>query len=330
MSQSLLRELDLVSKKVNATLYDMFANKEPKVVYDASVHLIRAGGKRLRPFITLKACELVGGRSEDALPMAVSIELIHNFTIVHDDIMDNDDHRRNVPTVHVLWGIPVAIIAGDVLFAKAYEAIFAARNVPPNQLLKATVVVNDAAINVCEGQAYDALFEERRDVSEEEYLTMIYKKTAALLEAAAKVGAMVGGGSALQVKKLGDLGYYAGLAFQVFDDILGLTADEAILGKPVGSDIRKGKSTILMIHALGHADENQRKRILDVLGKKEAKTDKITEVIQMAHALGSIDYAVKKAMAYIEKAKAQLASFPPSSSRVALIDLCDYIASRNY
>jgi geranylgeranyl diphosphate synthase type I len=330
VNQSLLSELALISKKVNATLYEMFIDREPDVLYEASEHLLRAGGKRLRPFLTLKACELVGGRGEDALPLAASIELIHNFTIVHDDIMDNDDRRRNVPTVHVLWGIPVAIIAGDMLFAKAYEAILTTRNVPSDRLLSTIDVVSNATIDVCEGQTYDALFEERRDVSEEEYFTMVYKKTAALLEAAAKVGAIVGGGSAVQVKKLGDLGHYAGLAFQVFDDILGLTADEVVLGKPVGSDIRKGKSTILMIHALEHANETQRTRILDVLGKNEAKTDQIREVIQMVQAVGSMDYAVNKAMTYIEKAKAQLTSFPPSSSRSALTDLCDYIASRNY
>jgi len=332
LSQSLLRELDLASREVNATINSMFTHElEPKAIYDASKHLIHAGGKRLRPFLTLKACEIVGGRRGDALPVAASIELVHNFTIIHDDIMDEDERRRGVPTVHVLWGVPMAIAAGDMLFAKAYEAALrSAGSVSPERLLEIIATITNATISVCEGQASDMLFEERRDVSEEEYLDMVYKKTSAMLEAAAKVGALIGGGSPIQVRKLGDLGRYAGLAYQMIDDILGLTADEKILGKPVGSDIREGKSTILIIHALAHADEDQRRQILSVLGNKEAKADQIGEVTQTIQSLGSIDYAANKAEVFIDKAKAQLSSFPSSSSKDTLIDLCNYIVSRNY
>lgn len=330
MSEPLLRELDRASNEVNVAIDGMFTQaREPKAIYDASEHLIHAGGKRLRPFLALKACEIVGGQRADALPVAASIELIHNFTIIHDDIMDQDSKRRGVPTVHVLWGVPMAINAGDMLFAKAYEAVLRSR-VPPRRLLKIIATITDATIGICEGQALDMLFEERKDVSEKEYLNMVYEKTAVLLEAAAKSGALVGGGTVLQVKRLGRLGGYAGLAFQMVDDILGLTADEKVLGKPVGSDIREGKSTILVIHALAHADKAQRKQILSILGNKDAEKDQILGVIQMIKSLGSVEYAAKKAEEYVAKAKAQLYSFPPSQSKDILIDLCDYIASRNY
>lgn len=244
--------------------------------------------------------------------------------------MDEDDKRRGAPTVHVLWGVPMAIIGGDMLFAKAYETALSARNVSPNQLLEIIATITSATISVCEGQALDMLFEKRKDISEEEYLDMVYKKTAALLEAAAKVGALTGDGTSTQVKRLGDLGRYAGLAFQMVDDILGLTADEKALGKPVGSDVREGKSTILVIHALAHADENQRGQILSVLGNKDAKNSQIKEAIRTIQSLGSIEYAASKAEMFIGQAKAQLAPFPSSPSKDTLIDLCDYIVSRSY
>lgn len=331
MSQSLLRELDEISKEVNAAINSIFTNEGyPRDVYDASKHLIHAGGKRLRPFLTLKTCEIVGGRREDALPIATSIELIHNFTLVHDDIMDEDSKRRGVPTVHVLWGIPIAITAGDMLFAKAYEAALSARNIPPKRLIKILTTITSATISICEGQASDMLFEKSRGITEREYLDMVYKKTTALLEAAARAGATAGGGTSLQIRKLGNLAHYAGLAFQMVDDILGLTANEEVLGKPVGSDIREGKSTILIIHALEHANRNQSEHILFVLGNKEARAEQIRDVIHTIQSLGAIDYAAKKAETFIGKAKSQLSSFPSSPMKNTLIDLCDYIVSRNY
>ncbi len=332
MSELLFKDLDLASEEVNAAINSMFtSDQEPREIYEASKHLIDAGGKRLRPFLTLKACEIVGGRREEALQVAASIELIHNFTIIHDDIMDSDLRRRGVSTVHVLWGVPMAINAGDMLFAKAYEtALQSVGKLPPRRLLKIIATITDATIGVCEGQASDMLFEKRRDVSEKEYLGMVYKKTAILLEAAARAGAIVGGGTALQVKKLGNLARYSGLAFQMVDDVLGLTADEKILGKPVGSDIREGKSTIILIHALAHANRTQQKQILSALGNKEAEKDQIGEIIKTIKSLGSIEYAINKASKFISRAKMHLSFFPKSSSKDRLIDLCDYIVSRSY
>jgi geranylgeranyl diphosphate synthase type I len=326
----LIKDLNLACEEVNAELFSVLADgQEPRAIYEASKHLIGAGGKRIRPFLTLKACEIVGGRREDALPIAASIELIHNFTLVHDDIMDDDDTRRGVATVHVLWGIPIAIIAGDMLFAKAYESASRAKT-SPSRLLEILATVTDVTISICEGQTLDMLFEKRRDVSEKEYLDMIYKKTAALLEAAAKAGALIGGGSPRQVRSLGELARYAGLAFQIIDDILGLTADEKTLGKPVGSDIREGKSTILIIHALKNANMSQRKKILSIVGDNSARPHQIETVIQMIQDLGSVKYAIKKSETLIDKAKAQLSSFPTSQSKDRLLDLCDYFVLRKY
>ncbi|UCH37552.1 MAG: polyprenyl synthetase family protein [Candidatus Bathyarchaeota archaeon] len=331
MSQSLLTEINQAAAAVNMTINDLFAaNPKPDAIYQASKHLINAGGKRLRPFLTLKTCELVGGRIEDALPIAASIELLHNFTIIHDDIMDNDKKRRGVPTVHVVWGTPLAITAGDMLFAKAYEAALSAHNVPPQRLIKAMAIITKATILICEGQTSDMLFEERRNVTEEEYLEMVYKKTAALFEAAAAAGSLIGGCTPSQQTKLSTLARSIGLAFQMVDDVLGLVGTESALGKPVGSDLREGKNTLLIIHALSQADDELRTQILDVLGNKTISEKQLKTMIRTIRSLGAVDYVVAKAKAYTEVAKAQLSIFPSSPSKNVLIDLCDYIISRSY
>jgi geranylgeranyl pyrophosphate synthase len=159
---------------------------------------------------------------------------------------------------------------------------------------------------------------------------MITKKTAGLLETSTKVGAIVGGGKAAQVRLLGQYAYYSGLAFQVIDDYLGITADEKILGKPVGSDIREGKRTLILIHALNHATETERKQMYSVLGHEDATPTEIEEVSQIIHSLGSLDYAYKKAEQLVVKAKHQLSPFPPSQTKETLLNLADYILSRKY
>ncbi len=334
MSQKLLKDLSAASKKVNQAINELFDDRlEPAKLYDASKHLIEAGGKRLRPFLVLKACELVGGVREDALPMAAAVELLHTFTLVHDDIMDSDDKRRGKPTVHTLWGIPIAISAGDMLYAKAYEAVLSSvrsSKVTPRRILKILSLITEATISICEGQALDIIFEKRELISEEEYFNMITKKTAGLLETSTKVGAIAGGGKAAQVRRLGRYAYYSGLAFQVIDDYLGITADEKVLGKPVGSDIREGKRTLILIHALTHATETERKQMYSVLGHGDATPTEIEEVSQIIHSLGSLEYAYKKAEQLVAKAKRQLSPFPPSQTKETLLNLADYILSRKY
>lgn len=306
---------------------------EPKKLYAASKHLITAGGKRLRPYLALESCKLVDGRREDALPVAAAVELIHTFTLIHDDIMDSDDTRRGVPTVHTLWGTPLAISAGDLLFAKANEAVLSSLKTSKLSLRRIFKIINlitQATISICEGQALDILYEKREIISEKEYFNTIAKKTAVLLETSAKAGAIAGWGKAAQVRRVGRFAYYSGLAFQVIDDCLGLTADEKILGKPVGSDIREGKRTLIMIHALTHATTAQRKQIYAVLGRGDSSLEEIDEIVQIVRASGSLDYAFNQAEKLVVRAKHQLSPFPSSPSKENLLNLADYILSRKY
>mgnify|MGYP001136888633 CR=1 FL=1 len=327
-------QLKSTQKKVNALIDQILsAEGRPKVLYKASRHLIEAGGKRLRPFVALKACELVGGNEEDALPAATAVELLHSFTLVHDDVMDRSKMRRGVPTVHVLYGIPMAVNAGDLIFARVYDAILDHTNrthVSSERILRVLSIITQATISVCEGQARDISFEKRKRVTEAEYFEMVRWKTAALYEAAAKVGAIVGGGTEDQISSLGNFAHNAGVAFQIRDDILGLIGDEAVLKKPVGDDIRQGKQTILVTYALKHANQMQRKKILVALSNPKATAKQIQEAIDVIQSLGAVAYANKKAEEFTENAKTQLSSFPDSPAKTALLELAELFITRKY
>lgn len=306
---------------------------EPKLLYRASRQIVDAGGKRLRPFLVLKSCKLVEGREEDAIPTAAALELLHTFTLIHDDIMDQDEKRRGVPTVHTQWGVPIAIVAGDLLFAKVYEAITKytdPKHVTPKRILQVLKEISEATVTICEGQTRDMMFESKETVSEEEYFEMIKSKTAALFETSARCGGILGGATKRQVDCLGEFGHYSGIAFQVIDDVLGLTADEKVLKKPVGNDVREGKRTLIVVYALEKASESQRKKILGTLGNKDASSEEIGETIELIESLGAIDYAKQLAEKYIKKAKKALASFPASEDREDLISLSDLIFARQH
>ena len=307
--------------------------REPTLLYRAARHIIDAGGKRLRPYLVLKSCKLVGGREEDAIPTAAALELLHTFTLIHDDIMDEDEKRRGISTVHTKWGLPTAIVTGDLLFAKVYETITKftdSRNVPPKRILQVLKDISEATIAICEGQTLDMTFEQRETVSEDEYFEMIRAKTATLFEVSAKCGGILGGAKKRQVQNLGRYGYYAGLAFQLIDDVLGLTADEKVLGKPVGSDVREGKRTLIVVHALKHASEEQRRKILETLGDRSASAERIQETVDLISSLGSISYAEQRAEKYIEKSKIALSNLPSTKDREDLISLADLIFARKY
>jgi geranylgeranyl diphosphate synthase type I len=306
---------------------------EPKMLYQAARHIIDAGGKRLRPYLVLKSCKLVGGNEENAIPTASALELLHTFTLIHDDIIDEDEKRRGLPTVHAKWGMPTAIVTGDLLFAKVYETITKftdPKRVPPKRILQVLKDISEATVAICEGQTLDMTFEHKKAVSEDEYFRMIQAKTAALFETSARCGGILGGAKKDQGERLGRYGYYAGVAFQLIDDVLGLTADEKALGKPVGSDIREGKRTLIIVHALKHASENQRKKILETLGNRSASAQRIQEIIDLVSSLGSINYAEEKAKGYIEKSKKALASLPATQDREDLISLAELIFARKY
>jgi geranylgeranyl diphosphate synthase, type I len=299
-------------------------------IQEMILHPIEAGGKRIRPCLTLLACEAVGGDSEKALPAAAAVELLHTFTLVHDDIMDHDLQRRGKPTVHSIWGEEMGIIVGDTLYSSAFKALLDVRKhgIPVDRALDAVDALVEANGQLQEGQIMDMLFEERDEVSEDEYMEMITKKTGSLIEASTKIGCIVGGGTQEQFDALRIYGADIGVAFQIKDDILDLTADQKDFGKPVGSDIRSGKKTLIIVHALEHAKPADVKRILKVLGSKKASAKDVRETIGLLKKSGSIDYADKKVAELIDEAKQSLSILPDTEAKKTLMALTDYMVER--
>ncbi|NYT08212.1 MAG: polyprenyl synthetase family protein, partial [Methanomicrobiales archaeon] len=215
----------------------------------ASAHLLMAGGKRLRPALLLLSADAVRkGSSIDVMPAALALELTHSFTLIHDDIMDADAVRRGVPTVHTRWDEPTAILAGDVLFASAFEFI-ALADAPDNAKVRAVSMLARTCVEICEGQHMDISFESRDDVFEGEYLSMVEKKTGVLYAAAAGIGAILAGGTPAFADALYHFGRGIGMAFQIQDDIIDLVAPAEVSGKDRASDLREGKKTLISIKA---------------------------------------------------------------------------------
>lgn len=305
-------------------------------IYEPILHTVRAGGKRIRPALCMLACEAVGG-GDRALATSVGVELIHTFTLVHDDIMDNDLVRRGQPTVQALWGAPVAITVGDGLFSVAFHAIaenLGEEGVDPGNVVRVLDLAAETCLKVCEGQMLDMTFEGRGDLTVPDYLEMVQLKTGALLEFSLTAGALIGGGTDAQVEALGRYGAPVGMAFQIRDDLLDLTADEDRLGKPTGSDIRAGKRTLMVVHALEHAPREAQERLLAILDKDEDRTtgEEVDEAIGILESAGSLDAAAKLAERLTADAKAALDEVgddaPGPEAVRALRAMADYIVGR--
>jgi geranylgeranyl diphosphate synthase type I len=319
---------------VEAEIDRWFPRKiEPEVLAKASRHLLLAGGKRLRPCLVLASCEAVGGKAKDAIEAAAALELLHNFTLIHDDIMDRDKFRRNVKTVHMLWGEPIAIIAGDALFAKVFEALAANAGrlkLSSERTVELFDTISRASFEICQGQALDMLFEGRRNITEAEYLNMIGSKTGALLEASNKVGALLGGGSPKEVKALAEYGRLVGMAFQIRDDLLGVVGEQKKFGKPIGSDIREGKRTMVVLQALKAASKEDRKKLLRAFGNKKASWAELKQGIEVLKDSGALDYAAGKAHRFVSRAKSKLDILKDSEAKQFLLKLADFTVEREF
>jgi geranylgeranyl diphosphate synthase type I len=297
------------------------------MLYEASQHLPSAGGKRIRPFLTMTSCESVSGEIQKALPLAAGLELIHNFTLVHDDIMDHSLLRRNIPAVHIKFGEPSAILAGDLLFAKAFEAVLGT-SVDFSSFKRLQQDFINGIIAICEGQQLDMEFEQRKTVTEQEYLDMISKKTGALFELAGKGGGLIGGGNPSEVAALKTYGMTLGLAFQIWDDYLDMSSTATTLGKDIGNDIRNGKKTLIAVHSLTHATGKHRKLLDDVFGNHAASEHDVALVYDLFSELGSIEYAQQRAMHFVTQAKDAITIMKPSDAKELLYQLIEYTIQR--
>ncbi|MEM2239949.1 MAG: polyprenyl synthetase family protein [Candidatus Bathyarchaeia archaeon] len=333
---NLMNELSIISEKVSREICKVIGELNiPDALRESSYHLLKAGGKRLRPFVIVKSYEACGGTGSKPYPAAVAVEILHTFTLIHDDIIDRDETRRGVPTVHILWGIPQAIISGDMLFALVYKIL--SRNMRAEGIRDYIIVevierFSEALIDICAGQTMDMKLAEKpiRGVTIEEYMRMINLKTARLYMVSAEIGALIAEASPKEVEALRNYGLYSGMAFQMVDDILGVSGVEKELGKPVGSDIREGKKTIVVLEALSRLDDWGRRRLMEVLGSRTASKEQILEAIRLIESSGAIEHAKKLAHEYSLKAKKALSLLPKTEARDLLEALTDFIVERRY
>ncbi|MBN1339171.1 MAG: polyprenyl synthetase family protein [Bacteroidales bacterium] len=265
--------------KIEIRLAAIPLNKEPDKLYDPISYTLSLGGKRMRPLLTLMACDMFGGNPEDAIEAAIGLELFHNFTLLHDDIMDNAPLRRGRPTVHIKWNPNNAILSGDTMFALAYRCI---ANTSSRHLKKTLDLFTKTAIEVCEGQQYDMDFELRQDVTIPEYIEMIRLKTAVLPAAALKIGAIVAGANPMDAENIYRFGENIGIAFQLKDDLLDAFGAEELFGKVTGGDIAANKKTFLYLKSIEKANESDRKKLLEYYktgsDDKDAKVRKVIEI----------------------------------------------------
>lgn len=323
IARELDRELQMRADRVTGAIEELLPVVHPRPLYEAGRHLVDAGGKRLRPSMLLLAGEAAGGDASALASAAVSIELIHNFTLIHDDIMDNADVRRGRPAVHKIWGLSGAILAGDTLYSKAFQ-VLGMTKARPDLLLGAMNMLSKTCTAICEGQWLDMEFESKERVSEAEYLEMIEKKTGVLYGASAAIGALLAGAKPEEVAALDEFGRLTGMGFQLQDDVIDLITPEKVSGKRQGGDLIEAKKTLIMIHAFAHDVP------VKVFGKKDATPQQIQESISLLEKNGCIEYARSRAEEMVARGKLALQVLPDSKAKATLLELADYMVRRQY
>ncbi len=319
--------LKKMSAELDGPIKSYIGNEEPSNLMEASRQYPYAGGKRMRPAMAVACCKAVGGDGSKAVPLAVAVEYIHNFTLIHDDLMDGDAVRRGMPTIHVGYGMPTAVLAGDALFAKAYQ-IICGLDVPADRMRDALKYVSDAVWDLARGQQMD-VNNEGQIVSEEVYIETIKLKTSVLFAAAAAGGAVVGGADEKTVKAINEYALDVGLGFQMFDDYLGIAGDPAKTGKSVGNDIRKGKCTCMVTHAIRSIkDPEELEEFRSILGNMDATDEQCARAMQIMRDAGSIDYALNLAKEKVESAIAKIQFLPESEDKDFMIALARFAIDR--
>jgi geranylgeranyl diphosphate synthase, type II len=270
----------------------------PSELYDPINYTLRHGGKRMRPLLLLMGCDLFDGNIEDAIGPATGIEVFHNFTLLHDDIMDNAPLRRSEPTVHQKWGSNIAILSGDAMFVKACQQITKTRE---EHVVKVLNLFLETAVKVCEGQQFDMNFEKSSSITIDDYVEMISLKTAVLLAASLKMGAIIAGASEKDADNLYQFGKNIGIAFQLQDDILDVYGDNEKFGKRVGGDIVANKKTFLLLKAFELANKDQRVVLNKLLEGPVADEEKITLMTSLFNSLNIKEIASVETNAYYKK-----------------------------
>ncbi len=321
---ALARDASLVNARLGAQ-----SRGRPPVLYEAAHHLIASGGKRLRAHLTIQCCEMLGGTRAGAMAAAAAIEMVHNFTLLHDDIMDNDAMRHGVKTVHKKFGMPVAILAGDVLFSGAFAHIASSvRDAQTKSRLLGALA--PACVRVCEGQMMDIEMAARRGIpTRAEYITMVEKKTSALFEAACAMGAISARASARDERNVSKFGRSLGVAFQITDDIIGAMGDPGVSKKPVGNDLREGKKSLPILLALRAASGSDARAIRACFGNARASRASLARAVEAMRDSGAESAARRVASRHAAAARAALRPYADTPAARGMVTLIERIVERS-
>ena len=319
-----MKTLATYTELIENSLRDYNLPPQPVNLYDPLHYSLKLGGKRMRPILTLLATEAFGKTAKDGLQAALAVELFHNFSLIHDDIMDAAPLRRGQQTIHEKWNTNIAILSGDVLLVKAYECL---ANYESTDFKKLFTVFNQTAVEVCEGQQYDMDFEQREDVTEAAYIEMIRLKTSVLLGCALELGAIIAGAEEAAARQIYRFGEQLGLAFQIQDDLLDLYGTEAQVGKQIGGDVLANKKTLLSIAAKSLANPAQQLELVQIAALQDA-AEKITRTQQIYQDLGAKSFCETKMNAFHTEALTALDQIESQHSKVAFYDLAEFLLNR--
>ena len=278
--------------------------------------------------MVIRSCQILKGKVSNAMPAASAVEMVHNFSLVHDDIMDNDEMRHGVPTVHKKFGMPIAILAGDVLFSKAFQIIVDSKLSP----IATTQLVSrlaKACVDICEGQLLDVkMAEERKIPSQAEYITMIGKKTAALFDVSCAMGAICATNKPKDILNLSAFGRNLGIEFQITDDLIGVMGDPKVTKKPVGNDLREGKKSLPILMAIKLAKNNEKKIILKAFRNSKISKKDLNKAVEVIRSLGIEEKVRNQALKYAEKSEKSLIKYK-GTAKIELTALLDFVVKRS-
>lgn len=325
-----MKQLDQLREQFLSYAQERVIEKKPESLYDPVHYILQLGGKRLRPLLTLLSAQMYGSTIEKALDASLAVEVFHNFTLLHDDIMDDADLRRGKETVHVKWDVNTGILSGDAMLIMAYRLF---NSYDPQTFYELNQVFSATALEVCEGQQYDVDFETRDDVTIDEYIEMIRLKTSVLLGCALQMGAIIAGGSKEEQQKIYDYGIHLGIAFQLMDDYLDAFGDPATFGKEVGGDIRENKKTYLYLKSLedeGCATELKEWFSMDYTTMNEDQIETKKETVKVFfEESGGAQKTLDAIKDYTAKALNDIDSLNiADASKQQLIDFSNYLMNR--
>jgi geranylgeranyl diphosphate synthase type II len=326
MKYTLTECQEIINKEINNLPLDEYA---PKELYEPVEYILASGGKRIRPALAIVGCNLFSDDISNAIPVALAVEVFHNFTLLHDDVLDEADMRRGQPTVHKKWNQNAAILSGDAMMILAYD--FLMRKEIPNQM-EILRVFNKTAIEVCEGQQYDLNFENTLEVRIADYIRMITLKTSVLLAASLKMGALAGGASEEDAKQLYKWGLNVGVAFQLQDDLLDTYADESKFGKKIGGDIVSNKKTFLLLSAMEKAEGDDHRKIMELITNfQRPKEEKVKLMKKMFDAYNIKEATEDKIAKYFDLSNDALQALSIDNERKELLNsISSYLLKREY